>query len=52
MKGKKSKRMACGCCDCIDFREKVLYTEHTKDINEAIKDREDDDTQILGILRH
>ena len=41
MKGKKSKRMPCGCCDCLDFREKVLYTEHTKDIKEALWDLEE-----------
>lgn len=22
MRGKKSKLMRCGCCECIDFREK------------------------------
>jgi len=32
MKGKKSKRMQCGCCDCHDFRQKLLDKIHKREI--------------------
>jgi hypothetical protein len=32
MKGKKSKRMYCGCCDCYDFRQKLLDKIHKREI--------------------
>jgi hypothetical protein len=40
MKGKKYKLRFCGCCECIDFRDRELYKEHKKEISEAqfIKD--------------
>jgi hypothetical protein len=37
MKGKKSRLLRCGCCDCIDFREKEKNKQHEKDIDEFIK---------------
>ena len=33
MKGKKYKLMRCGCCECIDLRDKVLEKEHKKEID-------------------
>ena len=35
MKGKKHKRMGCGCCDCYDFRDRELEKEHKKEMNAA-----------------
>ena len=32
MHGKKTKLMNCGCCECIDFRDKIRYKEHMKEI--------------------
>jgi len=40
MKGKKYKLRSCGCCVCLDFRDRELEKEHKKEISEAqfIKD--------------
>ena len=35
MKGKKYKLMRCRCCVCIDFRERELKKDHTKEMKEA-----------------
>jgi hypothetical protein len=35
MKGKKYKLMRCRCCVCLDFRERELKKEHTKEMKEA-----------------
>jgi hypothetical protein len=32
MRGKKYKQMSCGCCMCMDLREKLLYKIHLKEI--------------------
>ena len=32
MKGKKHKTMNCGCCDCIDFREKEMKRIHENEM--------------------
>jgi hypothetical protein len=32
MKGKKSRVDHCWCCECIDFRDKIRYKEHMKEI--------------------
>ena len=32
LKGKKYKRMGCGCCSCIDFRDNILKKEHKKEM--------------------
>lgn len=32
MKGKKSFVDYCRCCECIDFRDKIRYKEHMKEI--------------------
>lgn len=36
MKGKKYKRMRCGCCHCIDMREDELKKQHQKEIQKCI----------------
>ena len=35
MKGKKYKLMHCRCCVCMDFRDRELKKEHTKEMKEA-----------------
>lgn len=32
MKGKKYKLRYCGCCWCIDFRDRELKKEHQKEM--------------------
>ena len=32
MKGKKYKLMYCGCCTCVDMRDKELEKEHKKEM--------------------
>lgn len=32
MRGKKTKSMACYCCECIDLRDKMLLKLHQKEI--------------------
>jgi len=32
MKGKKYKLMRCGCCWCLNLRDKVLKKEHEKEM--------------------
>ena len=32
LKGKKYKTMRCGCCWCIDMRDKELEKEHKKEM--------------------
>ena len=41
MRGKKSIRMACMCCECLDLRDKILYNIHKKEIEEALWDRKE-----------
>ena len=36
MKGKKVKRMSCGCCTCIDKREKILEGIETKEFSRGV----------------
>ena len=38
MRGKKSRVDRCWCCVCVDFREKILYSIHKK----QMKDDRDD----------
>jgi len=38
MRGKKSRVDRCWCCECIDFREKILYSIHKK----QMRDERDD----------
>jgi len=33
MHGKKYKSMSCGCCYCLDLRDKMLHSIHTKEIH-------------------
>lgn len=40
MHGKKEKVMSCGCCFCIDFRDKLKDEEHRKEINTYMKGEE------------
>jgi hypothetical protein len=35
MRGKKTKLMNCRCCVCIDFREKILYSIHKKEMRDG-----------------
>ncbi len=35
LRGKKYKRMGCGCCFCADFREDVVRKEHIREIRNA-----------------
>lgn len=32
MRGKKTKTMSCGCCECLDMREKIMYSMHKKEM--------------------
>lgn len=34
MRGKKSKRMSCWCCECIDMRDKIMYNIHKKEMRD------------------
>jgi hypothetical protein len=34
MRGKKTKRMSCWCCVCVDMREKIMYNIHTKEMRD------------------
>lgn len=34
MRGKKSKRMGCGCCFCVDMRADLLYVVHNKEMKD------------------
>jgi hypothetical protein len=34
MRGKKTKRMSCRCCVCIDFREEIVYRIHIKEMRD------------------
>jgi hypothetical protein len=34
MKGKKYKLRHCGCCWCIDFRDRELKKEHQKEMKD------------------
>jgi hypothetical protein len=34
LKGKKEKRLRCGCCTAQDFREDELKKEHLKEIKD------------------
>ena len=35
MKGKKTKGMSCWCCECIDMREKIVYSIHNKEMRDG-----------------
>lgn len=37
MKGKKEKRLHCGCCICIDFREREKKKQALKEIRDAFR---------------
>lgn len=32
LKGKKFKRMGCGCCSCIDTRQDIVRKQHINEI--------------------
>jgi hypothetical protein len=34
MKGKKTKKMSCWCCVCVDFREEMMQKEHDKEMKQ------------------
>lgn len=34
LRGKKSKRMSCWCCICIDLRDKIIYNIHKKEMRD------------------
>jgi len=38
MKGKKTKRMHCWCCVCIDMRDKLKYKQHQQEIKGCYDD--------------
>jgi hypothetical protein len=40
LKGRKSKRLRCGCCTAYNFKEKCLKKQHKKDMNNF--DKKDD----------
>ena len=40
MCGKKTKKMSCWCCVCIDMREDIQAKEHRKEINTYMKGEE------------
>ncbi len=33
MRGKKHKSMGCGCCYCLDLRDKMLHNVHKQEMN-------------------
>lgn len=37
LRGKKTKIMRCGCCECVDFRDKIRYKEHMKEIKDNLR---------------
>jgi hypothetical protein len=34
MRGKKTKRMSCWCCVCIDMRDEIRDEEHRKEMRD------------------
>jgi len=38
MHGKKTKRMSCMCCECIDLRDKMRDDEHRKEMQQGLED--------------
>jgi hypothetical protein len=36
LRGKKHKSMGCGCCVCIDLRDKMIRSIHTKEMNNGV----------------
>lgn len=38
LKGKKTKRLRCGCCTAINFKEDELKKIHTKEMRDATVD--------------
>lgn len=38
LKGKKEKRLRCGCCTAQDFREKELEKRHKREMNAYYSD--------------
>jgi hypothetical protein len=32
MRGKKTKSMSCCCCECIDMRDKMMFTIHKQEM--------------------
>lgn len=43
MKGKLSKRMSCGCCTCLDLRQRMINKIHKQDIIDSQSGHRDHD---------
>ena len=35
LKGRKTKRLRCGCCNAVNFKQYLLKKEHKKEIHNA-----------------
>ena len=38
LKGKKDRRMGCGCCYCLDKRDQEAFKTHLQEIREAFNE--------------
>ena len=36
MRGKKYKSMRCGCCYCVDLRDKLVMRQHMQEMNNGV----------------
>lgn len=36
LKGRKTKRLGCGCCDAVNFKEDELKKIHRKEMRDAL----------------
>ena len=34
--GKKHKSMSCGCCCCLDLRDKLVMRQHVQEMNNGV----------------
>lgn len=40
LRGKKSKRMNCGCCTCLNHKDKIVERVRDQEVQEFIVDQE------------
>lgn len=50
MKGKKTHRMGCGCCVCLDKREEIRYKEDMKELNAHVGKLVKSPVSKIGVL--
>ncbi len=48
MRGKKSRLMRCGCCECRDLRAEVIEKMVKKEVRAALAEKEDGDLRYFG----